>query len=62
MRSAYLSLLVPSVKEAERTCALVSEGGEILIPMQETFFSPRFAVLRDKVGSSWMILQERPGS
>jgi len=60
MRSAYLSLLVDSIDEAERIYGLLSDGGEIFMPMQETFFAFRFAMLRDKFGISWMILNERP--
>jgi PhnB protein len=60
MRSAYLSLLVDSIEEAERIYGLLSDGGEIFMPMQETFFAFRFAMLRDKFGTSWMILNERP--
>src|ERR1700680_2367178 len=29
------------------------------MPMQETFFAFRFAMLRDKFGTSWMIINER---
>ena len=60
MRSAYLSLAVDSTGEAERIYALLSDGGEIFMPMAETFFAFRFAMLRDKFGTSWMILHERP--
>ena len=59
MRSAYLSLSVDSAGEAERIYALLSEGGEIFMPMQETFFASRFAMFRDGFGTSWMILHER---
>src|ERR1017187_9999527 len=60
MRSAYLSLIVSSIDEAERIYAVLSDGGEIFMPMQETFFAFRFGMLRDKFGTSWMILHERP--
>ena len=56
MRSAYLSLLPDSTDQAERIYALLSEGGEIFMPMEETSFALRFAMLRDKFGTSWMIL------
>ena len=59
MRSAYLSLMVDSVDEAEKIYALLSEGGQILMPMEETFFAHRFAMLRDRFGTSWMLLHER---
>lgn len=59
MRSAYLSLIVDSSAEAERIYALLSEGGQVFMPMEETFFAHRFAMLRDRFGTSWMILHER---
>ena len=62
MRSAYLSLNVDSNDEAERVHKVLSDGGEIFMPMQETFFAHRFSMLRDKFGTSWMILHERPMS
>ena len=58
IRSAYLSLLTDSVEEAERVYALLSDGGQIFMPMAETFFARRFAMLRDRFGTSWMILDE----
>ena len=60
MRSVYLSLSVKSIDEAEKIYKLLSEGGEICMPMQETFFAHRFGMLRDKFGTSLMILHERP--
>jgi PhnB protein len=59
MRSAYLSLTLGSTEEAERVYKLLSEGGEIFMPIQETFFAHRFAMLRDRFGTSWMLLHER---
>ncbi|MBW3628905.1 MAG: VOC family protein [Gemmatimonadetes bacterium] len=58
MRSAYLTLSVPAAEEAERIYALLSEGGQIFMKMEETFFAKRFAMLRDKFGTSWMLLCE----
>jgi PhnB protein len=60
MRSVYLSLTVDSLDEAERIYALLSDGGQIFMPMEETFYAFRFAMLRDRFGTSWMILHERP--
>ena len=60
MRSAYLTLIAGSTEEAERVYAALSDGGEIFMPMAETFFAFRFAQLRDKFGTNWMILHERP--
>jgi PhnB protein len=60
MRSVYLSLGVDSSAEAERVHKLLAEGGEVFMPMQETFFAHRFSMLRDRFGTSWMIIHERP--
>jgi len=60
MRSAYLSLAVDSDAEAERIHAALAEGTEIFMPMQETFYATRFSMLRDRFGTSWMIIHERP--
>lgn len=60
MRSAYLSLSLGSNEEAERVYALLREGGDVFMPMEETFFAFRFAMLRDRFGTSWMLLHERP--
>ncbi len=58
MRSAYLTLRPDSEEEAERIYASLGEGGEIFMKLEKTFFANRFAMLRDRFGTSWMILQE----
>jgi PhnB protein len=60
MRSAYLTLTLDSDGEADRVFALLADGGEIFMPMQSTFFASRFAMLRDRFGTSWMLLAPRP--
>ncbi|HEY4642575.1 MAG TPA: VOC family protein [Thermoanaerobaculia bacterium] len=59
MRSAYLTLRLDSAEEAEHLYLLLSDGGQIFMKMEETFFASRFAMLRDKFGTSWMLLHER---
>jgi PhnB protein len=56
MRSAYLTLVLDSDEEAERIYALLSDGGQIFMKMEQTFFASRFAMLRDRFGTSWMLL------
>jgi PhnB protein len=60
IRSVYLYLSVDSTKEAERVHKLLAEGGEIYMPMEETFYATRFSMLRDRFGVSWSIIHERP--
>lgn len=59
MRSAYLTLRFEEEAEAERVYGILSEGGEIFMKMEKTFFASRFAMLRDRFGTSWMLLCEK---
>jgi PhnB protein len=59
-RSSYLYLAVDSAEEAERVYGILSEGGEVSMKLSEQFFATRFAQLRDKFGTLWTILHERP--
>ena len=58
MRSAYLTLTLASEAEAERVYAVLTEGGEIFMKMEQTPFANRFAMLRDRFGTSWMLLHQ----
>ena len=59
MRSAYLTLTAGSAEEAEGLYELLSDGGQVFMKMEETFFASRFAMLRDRFGTSWMLLHEQ---
>ena len=50
-----LALTVSSESEAERLFAALSDGGQVRMPLTKTFFSPRFGMLTDRFGVSWMI-------
>ena len=51
-----LSITVPSEAEAERVFGALAAGGEVRMPLTKTFFSPRFGMLADRFGVSWMIV------
>jgi len=51
-----LSLPVASAAEAERLFAALGEGGQVQMPISETFFSKRFGMVADRFGVSWMIM------
>jgi PhnB protein len=61
MRSVYLSLSLDSETDAERVYALLTDGGQIFMKMEQTPFANRFAMLRDKFGTSWMLLHQPEG-
>ena len=55
--SFSLGITVANAAEADRAFnALLANGGEVRMPLQKTFFSPRFGMLRDKFGVGWMVL------
>ena len=62
MRSAYLALSLDREEDAERTYALLVDGGEIFMKMARTPFANRFAMLRDRFGTSWMLLHQTDAS
>jgi PhnB protein len=60
IRSSYLYLAVDSADAADKIYAALADGGEVGMPMVETFFASRFAQLRDRFGTLWTILHPRP--
>ena len=58
MRSAYLALTIDTEADAERVYSLLADGGQIFMKMEKTHFANRFAMLRDKFGTSWMLLHQ----
>src|SRR5262245_17380664 len=50
-----LSLTVPAEAEAERFFAALEKGGQVQMPLTRTFFSPRFGMVADRFGVSWMV-------
>jgi PhnB protein len=50
-----LSLTVSHETEAERLFAALADGGQVQMPLTKTFFSPRFGMVADRFGVSWMI-------
>ena len=50
-----LSLTVPNEAEAERLFASLADGGQVHMALGKTFFSPRFGMVADRFGVSWMV-------
>jgi PhnB protein len=51
-----LSLTAPNEAEAERLFAGLGDGGQVQMPLAKTFFSPRFGMVADRFGVSWMVI------
>jgi PhnB protein len=55
-----VALMVKQPAEAERIFNALVENGTVTMPIQETFWSPRFGMLIDQFGIPWLINCEQP--
>ena len=53
-----LSLTAVDEAEAGRFFNALADGGQVQMPLTETFFSPRFGMVADRFGVTWMVLVE----
>ena|SRR6266568_2459902 len=51
---------VDDVGEAKRVFEALAEGGQVQMPLGQTFFSPAFGMCTDSFGTPWMIMAELP--
>ena len=51
-----LSVSASSEAEADRLFNALAEGGQVQMPIGKTFFSPRFGMVADRFGVSWMVV------
>jgi PhnB protein len=54
-RGFSLSLTVADETEADRLFAALADGGQVQMALSKTFFSPRFGMVADRFGVSWMV-------
>jgi PhnB protein len=50
-----LSISVADEAEADRIFAALGEGGLVTMPLEKTFWAPKFGMLQDKFGVGWMV-------
>lgn len=53
-----LSIGSDSPEEVKTIFEKLSEGGNITMPLEKTFWSPLFGMLTDKFGINWMVMVE----
>lgn len=54
-RGFSVAILINDPAEAERVFHALAENGTVQMPIQQTFWSPRFGMLTDQFGIPWMI-------
>jgi len=55
-RGFWLSLPMKDSAEASRIFDLLGYGGQVVMPLAKTFFSPLFGMVTDKFGVGWMVM------
>ena len=51
-----LSITVQTEAEADRLFNALADGGQMMMPLTKTFYSPRFGMTTDRFGVLWMIM------
>ncbi len=51
-----LTITPPDVAAADRLFNALGDGGEVTMPLDKTFFSPRFGMLTDRFGVPWTLV------
>jgi PhnB protein len=51
-----LAISVKDEAAADKTFAALAKGGQVSMPLAKTFFSPKFGIVADKFGVSWMVM------
>jgi len=54
-RGIYVSINVDETAEAERIFRELSEGGNVVVPIEKTFWAERFGMAVDRFGTPWMV-------
>jgi PhnB protein len=52
--NAYVALHFDDVADMERKFAALAEGGQVGMPLNDTFWGARFGMLTDAFGVNWM--------
>jgi PhnB protein len=55
VQGMHVNYTVPDVAEAERVFEALADGGEVTMPIAETFWSPMFGMCIDRFGTPWMV-------
>ena len=50
-----LSIFTTTEAQTDTVFAKLSAGGEVMMPLEKTFWSERFGMCKDKFGTFWMI-------
>jgi PhnB protein len=56
-----LSSVVADEEKAESAFNALADGGKVTMPLEKTFWAPKFGMLEDRFGVGWMVsVQHKP--
>jgi PhnB protein len=56
-----LSIVVPDEQQAANLFNALAQDGKITMPLEKTFWAPKFGMLEDRFGVGWMVsVQHKP--
>jgi PhnB protein len=50
-----LAIDVPDEQRAESVFKALADGGKVTMPLEKTFWAPKFGMLEDRFGVGWMV-------
>lgn len=53
-----ICIMTDAAEQATRVYEALREGGQVVMPLQETFWSPAYGIVADKYGINWNISTE----
>jgi PhnB protein len=62
VQGMQVNFAVAGVDEARRVFEALADGGQVTLPIGETFFSPMFGMCVDRFGTPWMVSAEAPAA
>lgn len=61
-QGTWVTIGVNGTDEAQRIWDAFSEGGQVVMPLEKTFWSPAFGMVKDRFGIPWMISTNPPAN
>jgi len=61
VRGAFLMLIAHCADDLSRAYDILADGGTVVLPLRSTSFARRVAILRDRFGTSWLLLCQLEG-
>lgn len=55
MKNVWISMAYPTAGDAQRIFTALSDGADVTMPMQKTFWADAFGMLVDRFGTCWML-------